>query len=297
LGQVRQAYQLALEEKSLDAALAALGRSALRTGKRVRHETRLGTASPTLARRVAGFLRNRLERHRKPVILIVGSGRVAEDLLIEQTRSSTSSFAARDVARAQARRSAQGSIQSAGQDPVRERARPASVPSNRWADVRLIARNEHRAAHLSRAYGVPVVPWNRLAESVAGVDAVVVCTSARRYVLEAGMLRGRGDRPVKVLDLAVPRNVDPRAAALPGVTLWHLEDIVDAEPVAASGLRDAERIVEEEVETFMRWLAERRAGERIASLIDASRRAGAGCPLPSHELHSRIMRIKREVVT
>jgi glutamyl-tRNA reductase len=123
-------------------------------------------------------------------------------------------------------------------------------------------RSLDRAQALAAAYGASVWQLDRLEAAIAAADVVVSCTAASGIVIPAEMLaRARAGRetPLVLLDLAVPRDVDPRAAALPGVRLVGVDDmraICEANRAArAAEVAGAEDLVAVEVARFMDWLA------------------------------------------
>jgi glutamyl-tRNA reductase len=130
-------------------------------------------------------------------------------------------------------------------------------------------RTPERAARLAAATAGTAVPIADLAAAVAVADIVVSCTGAVGSVIGVDHLAGRSGRPVFVLDLALPRDVDPRAAQLPDVRIVDLEalrTVLEADEVA----RDVEavrRIVTDEVG---RYLARQRA-DRVAPTVVALR--------------------------
>lgn len=141
------------------------------------------------------------------------------------------------------------------------------------------------AEHLARVSDLHV--WNRspdkaqrlaghhdaivesdLAAAVATAELVVCTTGAPEHLVTTQMVAARDGRPVTILDLAVPRNVDPAVAELPGVRLVGLEEVRRA---ADTTLRDdvmaaAEALVHEEVEDFRAWLSAREVTPVIRAL-------------------------------
>lgn len=139
------------------------------------------------------------------------------------------------------------------------------------AQVRVVANRTPDAAHvLATRYGAQAVPLDGLRSVLAGVDALIVSVGADRPILDervfAGMARAH---PLLVIDIGVPRGVDPAAGRLPGVTLYDLDALVPAgqQPEhPAEDLAAAEAIVEESLEAFLRWHATRAAVPLIAAL-------------------------------
>jgi glutamyl-tRNA reductase len=112
-----------------------------------------------------------------------------------------------------------------------------------------------RAERLAELHGATTVP----APDLSTVDIVVCATASSGYVIGPADVRRPGGvgRPVTIVDLAVPRDVDPAVARLPGVTLVDLERLGAALRESAELSTDraaVERIVADEVDAFLTWL-------------------------------------------
>jgi glutamyl-tRNA reductase len=139
--------------------------------------------------------------------------------------------------------------------------------------VTVVNRTFERARMLAERYGASACPWDGMEEALRGADVALACTAAPEivvpYEVVARAVAGRAS-PLLVLDLAVPRDVDPRVAALPVVQLYDVDSmqaICAANRAArAAEVADAEALIEEEVQQFMRWWASRRAVPAIRAL-------------------------------
>jgi glutamyl-tRNA reductase len=197
LGQVRQALRLAGEQGTLGRALSDLGSLALRAGKRAHAETGIDRAGASLvsvgltagAQRLAAAAGREGESLSGRSVLVVGAG-------------SMSSLAVATAARMGA-----GRIVVANRSGGRAQRLAATVPGTVPA----------AAADLSR-----------LAAEIAVADLVVSCTGAPGHVIQADAVAAAAASraaPLVLVDLAMPRDVDPAAAGLPGVALIDLESI------------------------------------------------------------------------
>jgi glutamyl-tRNA reductase len=133
------------------------------------------------------------------------------------------------------------------------------------ADLAIVNRTAQRAERLAATVGGRAIPLGSLAAAVAEADVVVSCTGAVGTMVPAAALAGRGGRAVVALDLALPRDIDPAARSLPGVTVIDLETlhgVLEAEEVVAD-VEAVRRIVTDEVG---RYLARQRAG-RVAPTV------------------------------
>jgi glutamyl-tRNA reductase len=148
----------------------------------------------------------------------------------------------------------------------------------------VINRSEARARGLAREIDGEVRPWDELEELLASFDVVVTSTAAREPILTVPLLKRamkkRRRRSLVIMDIAVPRDVEPKAGGLDGVYLFDVDDLRRvADQNIQERLREAEaaaRIVEEEVAQFCRWVqiqpvvpTIRALREHFASVADA----------------------------
>lgn len=137
------------------------------------------------------------------------------------------------------------------------------------AAVRVANRSAERAARLA----VPVVPWSDLARAVDDSDVVFCATAAPHPLLDAATVGPREHRPLVVVDLGVPRNVDPAVGELPGVTRYDLGDIKVHAEAAMAGRRAeiprAEAILDEELRRWQDAVAQRAVAAPIVAALRA----------------------------
>jgi len=121
------------------------------------------------------------------------------------------------------------------------------------------------ASRLAGRFGGRAAGLESLAHDLAAVDVVISSTDAARTILDADSLRRalHGDRPVVLIDIAVPRDVDPRVAKLPGVRLHNIDDLKRVAEANLNGRRKeaarAEVIVAAEMRRFAAWSRRSRA--------------------------------------
>ena len=218
LGQMKEAYRMAVESRATGVFLNRLSHHAFQAAKRVRTETGIAGnavsvsyAAVELAKKIFGDLKGK-------AILLIGAGEMSE-------------LAARHLLR-----------QGVGRILIANRT---------------YARAESMAAEFQ---GTPVA-FDRFCEVLPEVDIVIASTGAPGYILNAEMvataLRRRRNRLLFLIDIAVPRDIDPAAGEIDNVYLYnidHLQGVVDAnkEGRRAEAMK-AEEIVAEEVEAFERW--------------------------------------------
>lgn len=105
------------------------------------------------------------------------------------------------------------------------------------------------------------VSWEQALKRLTQVDIAIVCTQAPHYVLDAAdmtcLMPQRGGRPLVLVDLAVPRNVDPQVAGQPGIRLYDIDALQQhAQRGVVQRMQEVERceaLVQEQVGHFSRW--------------------------------------------
>ncbi len=220
-GQVKRAFDAALRAGVTGALTNRLFNAALSTGKRVRSETALGSSRVSVPSVAVGLAREVLGDLRQRHVLILGAGETSE--LTAQALAD----------------------QGAG----------TIFLANRRAD---------RALSLAERFGGSVVGLDDLPEQLILADIVVSSTASPHPIVGCEelelVLAERHGRPLLLIDIAVPRDIEPGCGDLDGVTLY---DIDDLQGVVARNLSNrseeiprAEEIVEEEIRRFARWLGQ-----------------------------------------
>jgi len=124
-------------------------------------------------------------------------------------------------------------------------------------------RTHERAATLAERYHAEALHYDECWSRLADVDLLICSTAAPRTIVGveqiAGSLKGRGDRPLCILDIAVPRDVDPAVGALSNVFLYDLDDLRTVATANIERRREelpaAEEVIGPEVEKYWEWLA------------------------------------------
>jgi glutamyl-tRNA reductase len=237
LGQLRAAYALAREEGTVGRALHPVAQRALRVGKRVHTETGIDRAGASLVSVSLDHAEERIGSLDARPVLVVGAG-------------SMGALAATTLAR-------------------------------RGAAVVISSRTEAHAARVAEAVGGRPADLADLTTELMTADVLVTCTGATGHVIGTEIvttaMQARADRPLVVVDLALPRDVDPGVAAIAGV---HVVDLAllqserggtTAAPVAADDIAAAHALVETETALLR---AERQAAE-VAPTVSALRSQAA----------------------
>ena len=226
LGQTRDALRIGQETGTIGPALNLLFQQALRVGKRAHAETDIDRAAPSL---VTAAL-DRATAHVGPVagrrVVVVGAGSMA-------------SLAVSTVSRLGA------------------------------ADIAIANRTDAHAARLAEQYDGRVAPLADLEAEIAAADVLISCTGAAGVVLSLGQVaaaRNHATEPLAVLDLALPHDVDPAVAELPGIELVGLARLAEElhEGSTGSDIAAVKDIVAEEISAF---LAARRSANVTPTVV------------------------------
>jgi glutamyl-tRNA reductase len=217
LGQVGDAFESAVDAGTVGPGVSLLFRAAISAGRRARAETAIGANPATASSMALALAAGALGALTGKRLLVVGAGRIGLQTL--------KAADGRGIARI--------------------------AVANRTLD---------RAAEVARRFGASVHGLDELAAALADADAVVSATSSESPVLRAALVReamaGRTGRPLVVVDLAVPADVDRKAGDVPGVRLFDVDDLrAGLDDAMAARLREVpkvEALVEEEVERFGR---------------------------------------------
>jgi glutamyl-tRNA reductase len=230
LGQLRRAHELSRGAGACGPLLDRLMRDALGAGRRARAGTAIGRCGVSVSSAAVELAREALGTLADRRVLLVGAGKSSE-------------VTARVL-----------------------RSHGVNV-------LRVANRSPERAVELARAYGT-AVPLDDLEAQLADADLVLAATASPSVLIGretvARAMAKRPERPLVLVDLAVPRDVDPGAGDVPGVTLLDLDDVqarvAHNREARRSDVGAARAIVDAEVERFERWRAARQAAPTVAAL-------------------------------
>ncbi|MGH9066132.1 MAG: glutamyl-tRNA reductase [Acidimicrobiales bacterium] len=241
LAQVRRAWERAREEGAVGPVLSDLFRHAVEVGKRARSETGIARGIASISQAASALAAERLGGSLAGRrVLVLGAGEMGEGMAV-----------------------------ALGASP---------------AEVLVANRTPARASDLAERVGGLAVAWASLPETLAEVDVVLASTGARAALIGvddlAPVMAARSGRPLLVVDVAVPRDVDPGVAELPGVTLLDMGDLTEfAEAGMAGRRREADRvraIIADEVQRHLEVAAARTAAPVVSALrrrVETVRRA------------------------
>lgn len=233
LGQVKDAFFCALEARTAGPVLSRLFRQAVETGKKVRNETEIGQNAVSVSYAAVELARKIFGTLAGKKVLIVGAGQMSE-------------LTAKNLC-------------------------------DHGASTVLVAnRTRDKATELAERYGGQAVEFAELGRWLAEVDIVISSTGAPHVVIDfetvREAMRARRNRSLFLVDIAVPRDIEPRVNQLDNVYLYNVDDL---ESVVEANLAKRERevaraesIIRVEVAAFASWLAERQVVPVIRALRD-----------------------------
>jgi glutamyl-tRNA reductase len=232
LAQVKEAYQTATDRGATGPLLHAAFQAALRVARRVAHETTLHRRRISVPSVAVGdFARQVFERFDDKAALAIGAGETAEECL--------------------------------------HYLRDEGI-----GRITVVNRHWDRAVELARRFGGRAVPWEELSEALADADLVVSATAAAEPVVTrerfAAIEAARFERPLVVLDLAVPRDFEPAVGERPNVYLYSIDDlraVCDRNRAERDReLPAAQSIIEDESARFAAEMRHRDVGPLIEQL-------------------------------
>ena len=232
LGQVREAWETALAGGHLGPSLGRLFQRAVEAGKLVRSRTAIAHRAASVSYAAVELARQTLGDLRGRTVFLCGAGKIG----------GLTGKALKDAG---------------------------------CSSVMVTSRTAGRASELAQRFGWEVIPsWQAFEQHLVRADVVIVSTSAPHYLLRPqavqGALEARDGLPLLIIDLSVPRNVDPAVGEIAGVQIYNVDDLKvvvegNLERRREEGVK-AEAIVEGEVERFWGWWQRHSTRSAIATL-------------------------------
>jgi glutamyl-tRNA reductase len=230
-GQVKRAYELALVEGGTGPILNRLFRGALAAGGRARDETGISEKNVSIPSVAVELARRTLGDLTEKRVLVIGAGETAELL-----------------ARA--------------------------LVSRGVATVFVANRHYDRAIGLAQRFQGNAVRFEELPEQLERADIVVSATNSPHHIVERDdleqVMATRGGRPLLLVDIAVPRDIEPACREIAGVSLHDIDDVQQIVARNTGGreaeARRAERLIDAEQDRFERWLASLEVVPTISAL-------------------------------
>ena len=231
LGQVADSIAIARSAGTAGTILLRLFDTALHAGKRARRETGIGSRTSSVAQVGVTVASQQLGRFEDLDAVVVGAGKMSVAAL--QT------LQARGLGR-----------------------------------ITLVNRTFDRASRMASRFRVKSKPWDQLGAAIANADLVISSTSSPLPVIDLPVvsmaMKDRPGRPLLLVDIAVPRDIDPSVCSVPGISVLNVDDFSgireEANAFDESQAATVEAIVKEEMESFLAWLRIREAVPAIAKM-------------------------------
>lgn len=218
-GQVKQAYLSARNCRAIGKVFRGLFEEAIKVGKKIRTQTQIGKGAVSISSASVELARKIFENLKDIKILIIGTGKIGE-------------LAVKNL-------------------------------SSRGASAVLVAnRTFERAQNLARSFGGVAVKFENFFEYLKEVDIVISSTSAPHFVITKGdlsrLMRQRNQRPIFLIDLGLPRNIDPEAGRLDNIYLYNIDDLARVRDANLEErmrqAKRAEEIIEKSIESTIKKL-------------------------------------------
>lgn len=243
LRQIRAAADAAREQGVSGPVLEELTRSAVEAGKRVRSETGIARGTTSLSH---------------TAVMLAGERLAGATFPGGPPCPGAGAYTGRTVL-----------VVGAGEMGGALASLVTSAPDA--AEVLVANRTPARARDVAARAGATPVAWEAVPAALAGADVVFCATDAPHAILDAATVGDRTGRPVVVVDLGVPRNVEPDVGALPGVTLLDLQHLQAHADIAVAGRRaeipQAEMILEQELDRWVDASAQRAVAAPVVAAL------------------------------
>jgi len=220
LGQIKDTFDFALNKKTTGVLLNKLMKKAISTAKRVRTETKIAENAVSISFAAVELAKKIFTNLTGKSFMLLGAGEMAE-------------LAARHLM------------------------------NNGVQDVMVVNRTYERGCELAREFNGKPVKFEDFLHELVHADIIICSTGAPSYVLLKEqmhkVMKERKHRPVFIIDISVPRNIDPEINKLDNVYLYSVDDLQEVVDTNIHGRKieaeKAEKIIDEEVEKFIRWMS------------------------------------------
>lgn len=231
LGQLKDAFDVSLKSGTTGVILNKLMRKSVSVAKRTRTETGIGSSAVSISFAAVELAKKIFEDLPQKSFMLIGAGEMAE-------------LAAKHLLNAGV------------------------------TDVYVTNRTTQRAEELAKEYNGKVILFDNFKLELRFSDIVICSTGASSYILMkddmSRIMKDRKQKPVFIIDISVPRNIDPKINDLDNVYLYDVDDlqgIVDTnKEERAREAEKAEKIVEEEIGSFLKWTSSLSATPTIVAL-------------------------------
>ncbi len=219
LGQAKDAYGYALRHKTAGVIINKLFHKAFSVAKRIRTETKIGSSAVSISYAAVELAKKIFSSLADKTVMLIGAGEMAE-------------LAARHLL------------------------------NNGVNEILVANRTYEKAVEMARCFkGTPIM-FREFTHYLKRVDIVITSTAAPHYIIRPGeieeIIKERKNRPMFLIDISVPRNIDPAINSIDNIYLYNVDDlqgVVEANlKERAKEAKEAEKIIDEEIEKFYRWI-------------------------------------------
>lgn len=220
LGQLKDAFEYALKHKSSGTIMNKLMKKAISTAKRVRNETNIARSAVSISYAAVELAKKIFSTLTDKSFMLLGAGEMAE-------------LAAKHLLNSGVK------------------------------NVKVANRTYERACELAKEFCGSAVRFEDFVSELSSVDILICSTGASHYVLDkhqmSKVMKARRHKPIFIIDISVPRNIDPLINELDNVYLYDVDDLADVvdanKTERQKEAQKAEAIVQEEVAKFEAWLS------------------------------------------
>jgi glutamyl-tRNA reductase len=231
LGQVKEAYELALTHRSSGVILNKVVKKAISVGKNVRTNTRIGEYAVSVSYAAVELAKKVFSNLKERVVLLVGAGEMGK---------------------------------LAAQHLVNHGVK----------EVLITTRNQHRALTLAERFQGRAVPYDQLRHTLAKADIVICATGAPHFVISKEDIQAavhqRMNRPIFLIDITVPRNIDPTVKDVDNAFVFDIDDLKahvgQNQEERLKEAKTAEKLVKNEVSCMVAWVRGLEATPTIVAL-------------------------------
>ncbi|MDA8423070.1 MAG: glutamyl-tRNA reductase [Nitrospiraceae bacterium] len=230
LGQLKDAFDIALKTKTTSTILNKLIKKAISVAKRVRTETRLAEGAVSISSAAVELAKKIFGDLNGKNVMLLGAGEMAE-------------LAAQHLL------------------------------GNGVKNIMVANRTFERAEELAKEFKGDAIRFEHFPDALLMVDILICATGAAHYVVKRDMvsraLKERRNKPIFMIDISNPRNIDPEVDKIDNVYLYDIDDLQSKVNVNTEGrakeAEKAEEIVTQEVETYLQW---ERALDAVPTIVD-----------------------------
>lgn len=230
LGQLKDAFDISLKTKTTSTILNKLIKKAISVAKRVRTETRLAEGAVSISTAAVELAKKIFGELEGKNVMLLGAGEMAE-------------LAAQHLL------------------------------GNGVKNILVANRTYERAEELAKEFKGDAIRFEHFPDSLVMADIVICATGAQHYVVKRDMvqraLKERRNKPIFMIDISNPRNIDPEVDKVDNVYLYDIDDLQSKVDVNTEGrakeAEKAEGLIDQEVETYLQW---ERALDAVPTIVD-----------------------------